>query len=148
MAMRQIFLFVGTQGEVSRDSQLIRLRDTISNSLILGVFIDVVDQLLVQSRLFGLNGPPPLYLPLNLTQEMTQLDHWKRSMGDKQTEQKGSSCNVLKNGFLSNIASVNPTLLVPVSFTIIQQLVAVFVIFVEQFTIVSCGSTVQAIMKM
>ena len=96
------FLFVETQGEVSNDSQLIKLRDTISNSLILGVFIDVVDQLLVQSRLFGLNGPPPLYLPLNLTQEMTQLDHWKMSMEDKQTEQKGSSCNVLKTGFYRN----------------------------------------------
>ena len=60
-----------TQGEVSRDSQLIKLRDTISNFLILGVFIDVVNQLLVQSRLFGLNGPPPLYPPLNLTQKMT-----------------------------------------------------------------------------
>ena len=71
MAMHPIFLFVETQGEVSNDSQLIKLRDTISNSLILGVFIDVVDQLLVQSRLFGLNGAPPLYLPLNLTQKMT-----------------------------------------------------------------------------
>ena len=67
-------------------------------------------------------------------------------MGDKQTELKGSSCNVLKNGFVWNFASANPTLLVPVSFTIIQQLVAVFVIFVEQFTIISCLSAGQAIM--
>ena len=58
-------------------------------------------------------------------------------MGDKQTEQKGSSCNLLQNGFLSNFASANPTLLVPVTFTIIQQLVAVFVIFTSRNEVVT-----------
>ena len=53
MAMRPISLFVGTQGEVSRDSQLIKLRDTISNSLILGVFIDVSISYLFKADCLG-----------------------------------------------------------------------------------------------
>ena len=53
MAMRSIFLFVETQGEVSRDSQLIKLRDTISNSLILGVFIDVSISCLFKADCLG-----------------------------------------------------------------------------------------------
>ena len=53
MAMHPIFLFVETQGEVSNDSQLIKLRDTISNSLILGVFIDVSISYLFKADCLG-----------------------------------------------------------------------------------------------